>query len=55
MVPTTEWTKIGGKNTARLPHEYQEVEYIESNGTQRIDLLTTPTSNTKVQFKFMPK
>lgn len=41
--------------TARLPHEYQEVEYIEGNGTQRIDLLTTPTSNTKVQFKFMPK
>lgn len=31
--------------TPRLPSEYQEVEYIESSGTQYIDTLWTPSSN----------
>lgn len=29
--------------------KYQEVEYIQSSGTQRIDTLFTPTNNTKVE------
>lgn len=37
MIPTTEWTRIGGWSTVRLPLEYQEVEYIQSSWTQWID------------------
>ena len=37
MVPTTEWTKIGGWSTVRLPLEYQEVEYIEGTWTQYLN------------------
>ena len=33
----TELEKVRGKNFAKLPEEYQEVEYIESTGTQYID------------------
>ena len=37
-------------DTPRIPNEYQEVEYIESDGTgQYIDLGLKPTSNTKVE------
>lgn len=39
----------------RLPIDYQEVEYIQSTGTQWIDTWVTPTSGTMSQFKFMPK
>ena len=35
-----------------LPNAYQEVEYIESSGTQWINTWVTPTSNTKSQIKF---
>lgn len=34
--------------TPRLPSAYQEVEYIESSGTQYIDTLFNPTSNFKI-------
>lgn len=37
------WTSKG-----RLPSAYQEVEYIESSGTQYIDTGIIPTSNTRV-------
>ena len=36
----------------RLPVEYQEVEYIESTGTQYIDTNYTPNQNTKAYTKF---
>lgn len=38
----------------RLPQEYQEVAYIESDGTQWIDTKYTPTQNTTIQIKVMP-
>ncbi|MBR5291712.1 MAG: hypothetical protein IKU32_02220 [Clostridia bacterium] len=38
----------GAVVTARLPAEYQEVEYIQSSGTQYIDTGVKPTANTKV-------
>lgn len=37
----------------RLPSAYQQVEYIESSGTQWIDTGVTATQNTKSQIKFM--
>ena len=42
-----------GSSSARLPSEYQEVEYIESTGTQYIDTLYTPNINTKLTIDFM--
>lgn len=42
-VPPTPWP--------RLPEAYQEVEYIESSGTQWIDTWIIPNSNTKIQTK----
>lgn len=36
----------------RIPYEYQEVEYIESTGTEYIDLEIVPDINTKVICKF---
>ena len=36
-----------------VPDEYQEVEYLESTGTQYIDTGYFPNSNTKVEIKFM--
>ena len=38
----------GAVETARLPKEYQEVEYIQSSGTQYIDTGFTPNQNTHV-------
>lgn len=38
---------------SKLPSIYQEVEYIESSGSQWIDTNFTPTVNTKIQMKFM--
>lgn len=43
------------KNIYLWGEKYQEVEYIESDGTQWIDTLVIPTSNTKSQIKFMNK
>lgn len=37
---------------AKLPAEYQEVEYIESSGTQYLDTNFAPTNNTRVETKF---
>lgn len=37
---------------ARLPHEYQEVEYIESTGTQWIDSWYIPKSTSWFEMKF---
>lgn len=38
----------------RLPQEYQEVKYIDCDGTQWLDTKYTPTQNTVIQIKFMP-
>jgi len=38
--------------TTRLPNTYQEVEYIQSSGTQHIDTLHKHTTNTKFEVKF---
>lgn len=38
----------GAVETARLPKEYQEVEYIQSSGTQYIDTGFVPNNNTRV-------
>ena len=35
-----------------LPSEYQQVEYIESSGTQYINTNFKPTGNTKVEFEY---
>lgn len=40
------------KPTARLPEEYQEVEYIQSSGTQYIDTGFVPSNNTRVVMDF---
>lgn len=37
IVPTTSWERLPSWVYTRLPHEYQEVEYIESSWTQYID------------------
>lgn len=44
----------GEKYLPRVPSEYQEVEYLQSSGTQYIDTNIIPTNNsqTKVQFEF---
>lgn len=50
MVPTTEWTKIGGGwSTVRLPLEYQEVEYIESSWGECINTWYIPVANVRVK------
>ena len=36
-------------SASRLPSEFQEVEYIESSGTQYIDTGFLPTINTKIE------
>jgi hypothetical protein len=41
----------GGGHTPRLPSEYQEVEYIESTGTQYINTWFTPSNTTKVSWR----
>jgi len=38
-------------NNSRLPDEYQEVEYIESTGTQYIDTAFLPDSNSGLEVK----
>lgn len=43
---TVLWERTG------LPAEYQEVEYLESTGTQYIDTNYTPNQNTKAYTKF---
>lgn len=40
--------KIKSTSTPRLPKEYQEVEYIESAGSQYIDTKVAPNVNTRV-------
>lgn len=40
------------KQTSRLPAEYQEVEYIESTGTQYIDTGLKSDSNTDIEIKY---
>lgn len=42
---------IREKTGARLPSEYQEVEYIESTGTQYIDTGFKPNQNTRFKIK----
>ena len=37
----------------QIPDEYQEVEYLESTGTQYVDTGYIPNSNTKIEIQFM--
>lgn len=46
IIPTTF------NKTTELPNEYQEVEYIESSGTQYIDFGIQPTTNMKFEMDF---
>lgn len=41
--------RIKSNVTPRLPNEYQEVEYIESTGTQYIDTGVAPTNKTNIK------
>ena len=41
--------RIKNNITPRLPNEYQEVEYIESTGTQYIDTGVAPTNKTNIK------
>ena len=52
IVPTTEWKKMSPGGWWRLPHEYQEVEYIESTGTQWIDSWYIPKWTSWFEMKF---
>ena len=52
--PTKSGYVFKGWATSSLPDGYTEVEYIESSGTQWIDTGVTPTTNTKMQYKFRP-
>lgn len=46
---------IGSKITgSRLPAEYQEVEYLESTGTQQLKLIDSVSPYFKIRFKMMP-
>ena len=38
----------GNSKQVLLPSEYQEVEHLENNGTQRIDVGLVPTNNTSI-------
>lgn len=42
-------TFLKGLDVAKIPKEYQQVEYIESDGTQWIDTGVVPTQNTVIQ------
>ena len=61
MITEKFYTNIrGGKFTCypepnyNLPSEYQEVEYIQSTGTQYINLLTQGDNNTKIELTLTP-
>jgi hypothetical protein len=41
--------RIKNNLTPRLPNEYQEVEYVESTGTQYIDTSVAPTNKTNIK------
>lgn len=45
----TEIESISGGSSARLPSEYQEVEYISGTGTQYINTLYKPNQDTKTE------
>ena len=47
-------TFVTGDDIVKLPNEYQEVEYIESSGTQYIQTGYTPKQNTKIYVKMSP-
>lgn len=44
--------RIKNPTPARLPSEYQEVEYIEGTGTQYIDTNFYPSNNSKIELDF---
>lgn len=46
------YTATCGVSASRLPSAYQEVEYIQSSGTQYIDTTHQHTANSKVEIKF---
>lgn len=50
-VDLLDYKIYGNSVQSRLPNEYQEVEYIESTGTQYIDTTYIPNSNTKIEMK----
>lgn len=50
--PEVDTEGDGEENLTLLPAEYQQVEYIQSTGTQYIDTGYTPNSNTNIIFDF---
>ena len=50
-IPIRDGHTFKGWRQSVLPHEYQEVEYIESTGTQWIDTGYKPDSNTSIEMK----
>ena len=46
--------QVANPESAGLPEEYTQVEYIESHGTEYIDTGFKPDSNTRVICEFMP-
>lgn len=53
-IPTYIKYLIAKKHGGKLPKEYQQVEYLESTGTQYIDTRVIPKINTKARVKFAP-
>lgn len=51
--PGEEYIQTGRVRATLLPKEYQEVEYIESSGSQYIDTLYIPNVNSAFEGKFM--
>ena len=45
--------KLDGEGTIIVPKEYQQLEYLESTGTQKIDTGIVPQNTFKYQFKYM--
>lgn len=53
-VPLVSLGVDGNSKQARLPKEYQEVEYIKSTGTQYIDTNYKANNRTKISISFFP-
>lgn len=51
MMLKKQYMMYAPKKKGRLPSEYQEVEYIESTGTQYIDTGLTPNGNYSFDIK----
>lgn len=51
-IPTYLKYYLAKKSEGRLPSEYQQIEYIESTGTQYIDTGINPISSTRIDIDF---